>query len=207
MGDTMEPCGTHDSISLCVDSSPSTETLNFLRERKELISLSKLVKNFNSEFLYSKPRFHVLSNAISMSKNTAAVDMLLLKSKVTWSWLSYPFNCFPYTVVAWTSQERKYISHVEMRVYWPSASHWAWRRPHRKQLFYCPLRSPGTDHSRKHRLSTVVWRHRVCENMFSARCIAMVRARTTENTAPVLLAARVLRTLPSNGFMSHSIFL
>jgi hypothetical protein len=37
-----KPCGTPACISLGVDISPSTETPNFLRERKELISLIRL---------------------------------------------------------------------------------------------------------------------------------------------------------------------
>jgi hypothetical protein len=85
VGDRTEPCGTPACISLGADSSPSTESLNFLWERKELISLIKLDENFNSDNFYSKPKCHVLSNAFSISKNTAAVDMLLLKFKVTWS--------------------------------------------------------------------------------------------------------------------------
>jgi hypothetical protein len=57
------------------DISPSTETLNFLCEKKEPISFIKLVENSNLDNLYSKPECHVLSNAFSMSKNTAAVDI------------------------------------------------------------------------------------------------------------------------------------
>jgi hypothetical protein len=39
------PCGTSAFISLGVDISPSTETLNFLCERNELISLIRLVEH------------------------------------------------------------------------------------------------------------------------------------------------------------------
>jgi hypothetical protein len=35
--------------------------------------------------LFSKPECHVVLKAFSMSKNTAAVDILLLKLRVTWS--------------------------------------------------------------------------------------------------------------------------
>jgi hypothetical protein len=35
--------------------------------------------------MYSKPRCHAVSKAFSISKNTAAIDMLLMKFKVTWS--------------------------------------------------------------------------------------------------------------------------
>jgi hypothetical protein len=64
-----------------VDSSPSTITLNFLWEGNELISLIKLGDSLYS--LYSKPGCYVVSNAFSISKRTAAVDMSL-KFKVTW---------------------------------------------------------------------------------------------------------------------------
>jgi hypothetical protein len=49
------------------------------------MSLIKLVENSNSDNIYSKPECHMGSKAFSMSKNTAAVDILLLKLRVTWS--------------------------------------------------------------------------------------------------------------------------
>jgi hypothetical protein len=70
VGDRTEPCGTPACITLGVDISPSTETLNFICERKEPISLIKLVENSNLDNLYSKPECHVVSKAFSMSKNT-----------------------------------------------------------------------------------------------------------------------------------------
>jgi hypothetical protein len=84
VGDRTQPCGTSAYISLGIDISPSTKALNFLWERKELISLFKLTKNFNLDNFYGKPGCHVVSNAFSVYKNTAAIDMLL-KFKVTWS--------------------------------------------------------------------------------------------------------------------------
>jgi hypothetical protein len=45
----------------------------------------KLVENCNVVNLWSKPGCHVVSKAFSISKNTAAVDILLLKCRVTWS--------------------------------------------------------------------------------------------------------------------------
>jgi hypothetical protein len=39
------------------------------------------------------------------------------------------------------------------------------------------------------------------------RCIATVRAQTTENTAPVSLAECVLQALPSSGTVRHSMVL
>jgi hypothetical protein len=47
--------------------------------------LIRLIENFNFVNLYSKPKSNVVSKAFSISKNTAAVDMLLLTFKVTWS--------------------------------------------------------------------------------------------------------------------------
>jgi hypothetical protein len=50
--DRTEPSGTPARISLGVDISPSTETLNLRFERKELMSLTKPVENFSLENLY-----------------------------------------------------------------------------------------------------------------------------------------------------------
>jgi hypothetical protein len=52
--DKTEPCGTPACITLGVDISPSTETLNFLCE-KRANKLIKLVENSNLDNLYSKP--------------------------------------------------------------------------------------------------------------------------------------------------------
>jgi hypothetical protein len=49
------------------------------------MSLFKLTEKSNFDNLYSKPVCHVVSRAFSISKNTAAEDMLLLKLRVTWS--------------------------------------------------------------------------------------------------------------------------
>jgi hypothetical protein len=49
------------------------------------MTLIKLVENFNLDNLHSKPECHVLSKAFSMSKKTAAVDILLLKLRVRMS--------------------------------------------------------------------------------------------------------------------------
>jgi hypothetical protein len=47
VGDRTEPYGTPACMYLGVDISSSIETLNFHCERKELISLIKLVEKFN----------------------------------------------------------------------------------------------------------------------------------------------------------------
>jgi hypothetical protein len=83
VGDRTEPCGTPDCIFLGVNMSPPIEALNFLSERKELMSLIRLSENFNFDNLYNKPRCYVVSEAFPISENTATVDMLLLKFKVT----------------------------------------------------------------------------------------------------------------------------
>jgi hypothetical protein len=59
--------------------------LNFLLVRNELMSFVKFSGNCNFDILYSKPACHVVPKAFSMSKNTAAVDILLLKFMVIWS--------------------------------------------------------------------------------------------------------------------------
>jgi hypothetical protein len=72
VGNRTEPCGTPAFISLGVDILPSTDTLNFLCERNELISLIRLVENSIVDNLYSKPKCHNVSKA-------------LLKLRVMWS--------------------------------------------------------------------------------------------------------------------------
>jgi hypothetical protein len=84
VGDKTAPCGTPACIILGDDISPSTKALNFLCEIKEPRSLDKLVENSKFDKFYSKPECHVVPKDFSMSKNTAAVDILLLKLRVTW---------------------------------------------------------------------------------------------------------------------------
>jgi hypothetical protein len=85
VGDRTETCGTPTFIYLGVDISPSTETLNFLYERNELMSSIRLVENSIVDNLYSKLGCHNVSKAFSVYKNTAAVDILLLELRVMWS--------------------------------------------------------------------------------------------------------------------------
>jgi hypothetical protein len=59
---------------------PFTKTLNFLSVRKEAISLMKIVEN--SDNWYSRPQRRV-SKVFSIFKNTTAIDILLLKFRVT----------------------------------------------------------------------------------------------------------------------------
>jgi len=100
VGTRTEPWGTAACITRGVDSSPSNITLNFLLEKNELISLIKLDEKCNSDSLYSKPGCHVVSNAFSISKKTAAVDILLLKFKVTWS-----VSLMHWNVVLWHARK------------------------------------------------------------------------------------------------------
>jgi hypothetical protein len=79
VGERTEPCGTPASIYLGVDNSPTIQTLNFLWDRKEQISYIKLAENSNLYNLYSKPVCHAVSEAFSITKNGAAVDILVLK--------------------------------------------------------------------------------------------------------------------------------
>jgi hypothetical protein len=58
-----EPWGTPARTSLGADISASTETLHLHCERKKLMSLIKLVENYNLDNLYSKPECHVVSKA------------------------------------------------------------------------------------------------------------------------------------------------
>jgi hypothetical protein len=78
IGTRTQPWGTPATIFLGIDNSPSSRTLNFLAVRKEAISLMRFVKNSDSYNLYSRPECHV----VSISKNTEAIDILLLKFRV-----------------------------------------------------------------------------------------------------------------------------
>ena len=53
--DRTEPCHTPACISLDVDISPSTITLNYLFEKKGLMNLIIVIKNFNFDNRQSKP--------------------------------------------------------------------------------------------------------------------------------------------------------
>jgi hypothetical protein len=101
-----EICGTSACISLVVDISLSAETLNFRCERKKPKSLSMLVESIKFDNLYIKPEGHVLSKAFSMSKNTAAVDILqvLLKLRVAWSVIL--IHC---SVVRWRPRKTNWL--------------------------------------------------------------------------------------------------
>jgi len=76
--DRTEPYGTPACVSQFVNISPSAITLNFLLERTEIISLIRC----SLDSLCSKQG---VSKAFSISKKTAAMDILLLKFRVTWS--------------------------------------------------------------------------------------------------------------------------
>jgi hypothetical protein len=75
--------GNKCHISLGFDISPSTESLNLRCERKDQMNLVKLFENSNFDNLYSRHECHVVSEAFSMSKSTAAIDTLLLKLRIT----------------------------------------------------------------------------------------------------------------------------
>jgi hypothetical protein len=55
VGDRTEFYDTPASVHLGVDISPSTDPLNCLSKRNELINLIKLTDNSNVDNLYSKP--------------------------------------------------------------------------------------------------------------------------------------------------------
>jgi hypothetical protein len=62
VGDRTESWGTSACISLGVEILPSSETLNFLCERKELISLIRLAEKSNLYSLHSKTGCLVVSS-------------------------------------------------------------------------------------------------------------------------------------------------
>jgi hypothetical protein len=59
---------------------------------------------FNLDILYSKVRCHVISKVFSISKNTAALDMLLLKFKLTWS-----VSLIHRNVVLWRARKQTWL--------------------------------------------------------------------------------------------------
>jgi hypothetical protein len=78
---------------------PSTKTLNFLIVRKDAVSLMRLVEKINSYNLLSRPMCHVLSKAFSISKDTVAVDILLLKFRSIWS-----SSLIQWSVILWCAR-------------------------------------------------------------------------------------------------------
>jgi hypothetical protein len=64
----MEPCGTSACISLGVESSPYTDTLNFLLVGNELMSFIEFAEKCNFDSLYSKAGCHVALKAFSISR-------------------------------------------------------------------------------------------------------------------------------------------
>jgi hypothetical protein len=105
VGDMTEPYCTPACISLIVDMSPSTETSNFYCERKEPMSLIKPVASSNFDNIFSKPKCHVVSKAFSMPKDTASVDILLLKLRVTWS-----VGLIHCSVVLWCARKPNWLA-------------------------------------------------------------------------------------------------
>jgi hypothetical protein len=71
-------------VSLGVGILPSTETLNIFLRKKKLLSLFRLIENFNTENLHSNRGRNIVSKALSIFRNTAAIDMVLLKLNVMW---------------------------------------------------------------------------------------------------------------------------
>jgi len=105
VGARTKPCGTPASISLWVDISPSTETLNCLWDRYGLINFIKLNESCNFDNSYNKSGCHVLSKAFSIFKNTATMDILLLKCRVTWS-----VSLLHWIVVLWRARNPNWFA-------------------------------------------------------------------------------------------------
>jgi hypothetical protein len=66
---------------------------------------SLLKVTFRIALVYSKPRCHVVSKAFSVSKSTVAVDMLLLKFKVTW-----PLSLLHLSVIIWRAGNPNWLA-------------------------------------------------------------------------------------------------
>jgi hypothetical protein len=77
----------------------------FSLRTKKLRNLIRLIENFNLDNLYINPRCHILVKVLSISENTAAVDMSLLKFKVTGS-----ISLIHWSVVLWWSLKSNWLA-------------------------------------------------------------------------------------------------
>jgi hypothetical protein len=103
-GASTERWGTPAAIFLDVQISPSIKALNIVSVRKEAISLMRLVENSYSDNLCSRPECHVVSKPFSISKNTGAVDILLIFT-VTWS-----ASLIHWSVVLWSAGKPNWLA-------------------------------------------------------------------------------------------------
>jgi hypothetical protein len=78
--DRMSPYGYPTCVSLDVDLPVSKLSSILLSERKELTESNVPCEKYTFALLYSKPGYCVVSKAFSISKHSAAVGILLLKS-------------------------------------------------------------------------------------------------------------------------------
>jgi hypothetical protein len=87
----------------------TAKTLNIVSVGKEGIGLMRLVENCtcNSDNLYSGLECHVVSKALSISKNTADVHILLLKFRVTWS-----VSLMHWSLILWSARKPNWHIHV-----------------------------------------------------------------------------------------------
>jgi hypothetical protein len=69
------------------------------------MSLIEVVENSNLDNLCSKLECHVVSNVFSMSKNKAAVNILLLKLRVSWS-----VSLIHCSVVLWHARKQNWLA-------------------------------------------------------------------------------------------------
>jgi hypothetical protein len=63
------------------------------------------IENYNCDNFYSRPECHVVSKAFSITKNTAAVDILLLKFSVAWS-----ASLIHWSVVLWSAEKQNWLA-------------------------------------------------------------------------------------------------
>jgi hypothetical protein len=105
LGARAEPCGIPAATFPGKEGSPSSENLNVLLVKKEAISLMRLIGNCNTDSLYSRSWCHVASKAFSMSKNIAAVDILLLKFRETW-----PVSLIHWSVMLWHARNANWLA-------------------------------------------------------------------------------------------------
>jgi hypothetical protein len=82
-----------------------SQDFKFSVSEKEAISLMRLVNNTNSHNLYSRPERHVALKTTSISKNTAAINILLLKFRVIrFASLIY------WSIVLWSARKPNWVA-------------------------------------------------------------------------------------------------
>jgi hypothetical protein len=125
---------------------------------------------------------HTRSIHRSISNSSSTKNFPWLSSTDNWTDLPFPYYIIQSRHGLRNTENTSYVSEC---VYWPAVQHWAWSRHMENTSSVVPYNHPArttTENTASRLLCDVR------ENVFSVRCLATVRANTTEHTAPLLLA-------------------